>query len=172
MTQLERKKNPTDQTGSELEQQRNVLVFLSPSLEVEVLGYVEIPSCIAMGLRKWFLTAAGLGAVGSHLGWVLWDHIWAGCCGITSGLGAAGADPTLPAAQRCILCLLSECSVEGCPALPGWRGGTEPRKIQGNILPFLLVLLSHSCLAQSELESGVLSVLSASRTVSISMQRC
>jgi len=97
---------------------------------------------------------------------------WAGCCGITSGLGAAGADPTLPAARRCILCLLSECSVEGCPALPGWRGGTEPRKIQGNILPFLLVLLSHSCLAQSELESGVLSVLSASRTVSISMQRC
>jgi len=80
LTQLERKKNPTDQTGSELEQQRNVLVFLSPSLEVEVLGYVEIPSCIAMGLRKWFLTAAGLGAVGSHLGWVLWDHIWAGCC--------------------------------------------------------------------------------------------
>lgn len=134
-------------------------MFLSPSLEVEVgaaLGYEEIPSCIVIGLRKWFLMAAGLGAVGSDL----------------SGLGAVGADPTLPAAQCCILCLLTKCSAEGCPALPGWRGGTEPRKIQGNILPFLLVLLSHSCLAQSELESGVLSVLSASRTVSISMQHC
>lgn len=76
MTQLEEKKTqkPTDQTVSELEQQRNVLVFLSPSLEVEVraaLRYVEIPLCVVMGLRKGFLTAAGLGAVGSALRWVL-----------------------------------------------------------------------------------------------------
>lgn len=38
-----------DQTASELEQQRNVLVFLFPSLEMEVraaLGFVEIPLCI------------------------------------------------------------------------------------------------------------------------------
>lgn len=40
------KKNQTDQTVSELEQQRNVLVVLFPSLEMEVraaLGFVEIP---------------------------------------------------------------------------------------------------------------------------------
>lgn len=38
-----------DQTASELEQQRNVLVFLFPSLEMEVraaLGFAEIPLCI------------------------------------------------------------------------------------------------------------------------------
>lgn len=46
-----------DQTASELEQQRNVLVFLFPSLEMEVraaLGFVEIPVCIVGRWRKWF----------------------------------------------------------------------------------------------------------------------
>jgi len=46
-----------DQTASELEQQRNVLVFLFPSLAMEVraaLGFVEIPPCIVRRQRKWF----------------------------------------------------------------------------------------------------------------------
>lgn len=47
----------SDQTASELEQQRNVLVFLFPSLEMEdraALGSVEIPLSIVRRQRKWF----------------------------------------------------------------------------------------------------------------------
>lgn len=66
-----RKKKKTDQTASELEQQRNVLVFLFPSLEMEVraaLGFVEIPLCIVTRWRKWFrvqllVSALGAGSV-------------------------------------------------------------------------------------------------------------
>lgn len=51
--------------------------------------------------------------------------------------------------------------------------GTRPRKISGNIFPFLLVFLSCSCLAQLEPERGVFSALSASqRDVPISMRSC
>ena len=47
--------------------------------------------------------------------------------------------------------------------LPGLCGGWQPRKISGNVFPFLLVFLSCSCLAQGELEKVAFSPLSASR---------
>lgn len=57
--------------------------------------------------------------------------------------------------------------------LRGLSDGRRPRKISGNIFPFLLVFLSCSCLAQSELEKVVFSPLSASqRTFPISIRSC
>lgn len=71
MAQLE--KTP-DQTASELEQQRNVLVLLFPSLEMEVRaasGFVEIPLSIVRRQRKWFqvelLVSAPQSGAGSRL---------------------------------------------------------------------------------------------------------
>lgn len=101
-----RKKTP-DQTASELEQQRNVLAFLFPSLEMEVraaLGFVEIPLCIVTRWRKWFrvqllVLALGAGLVSTggadaaaHAG-CPWQW-WCGCrwCR-TQRRGRSPADP-------------------------------------------------------------------------------
>lgn len=89
MTQPEEK--TPDRTASELEQQRNVLVFLSPSLEVEVraaLGSVEIPLRI-------------VGAGGSGLEFSL--RVRHCKAGLASAYPTRGA-PGLAAGGRLLLC--------------------------------------------------------------------
>lgn len=88
--------------------------------------------------------------------------------------------PARPAAAPCskIILKYSPLATAGtwggspCPR-PGLCRGSQPRKIHGNVFPFLLVFLSCSCLAQLEWEKVVFSPLSASgRAVPISVQSC